>query len=266
MQLSKMKTIKTLFIGLLSFALSSPLFAQDILRLDRAALSGLGLEGGPTEDGTLRYSKTLYDGEKFNVLVAAGNGPHNIETINIDSFPIQEFCYLINGSVTFIGRDGRTETFHTGDFFVIPRGFSGQMITQGNHLYQVLLVVSDERGEPIPNAFPMMIDKTNMSGLGLEPSSFPPAGPDAESNRKTMWEGSELVITIMDVEPNAGDFTDMSEEFVYVLNGSATLTSVGGEPQTFYTGDFFVVPEGWDGNWAVDGNHLYRELIALPAN
>jgi len=266
MKLGKTLYLKTLIICLLSLVFSSHLYAQDILRLDRATLSGLGLEGGPTEGGAMRYGKTLFDGKKFNVSVAAGNGPDNIEVLNIDNFPIEEFCYLINGSVTFIGRDGRTETFNTGDFFVIPLGFSGQMITQGNHLYQVLLVISDERGDPIPGAFPMMIDRTNMSGLGLEVSSFPPAGPDAESNRKTMWDGSELVVTIMDVEPNSGDFTDMSEEFVYVLNGSATLTQVGGEPQTFYTGDFFVVPEGWDGNWTVDGNHLYRELIALPAN
>lgn len=261
-----MRIIKTLMIGLIGFTFCSQLYAQDILRLDKATLSGLGLEGGANEDGVMRYSKTLFDGEKFDVSVVAGNGPNNIETINVDSFPVQEFCYLINGSVTFIGLDGKTATFNTGDFFVIPLGFSGQMITQGNHLYQVLLVVSDERGEPIPNAFPMMIDRTNMSGLGLDVSSFPPAGPDAESNRKTMWDGSELEITIMDVESNSGDFTDMSEEFVYVLNGSATLTQVGGEPQTFYTGDFFVVPEGWDGNWTVEGNHLYRELIAVPAN
>lgn len=266
MLINKTSLIKTLLISLLGFTYSSHLYAQDIVRLDKKTLSGLGLEGGPTEDGVMRYSKTLFDGEKFNVSVVAGNGPDNIETINIDNFPVQEFCYLINGSVTFIGKDGKTDTFHTGDFFVIPRGFSGQMITQGNHLYQVLLVVSNERGDPIPDAFPIMIDKTNMSGLGLEPSSFPPAGEDAESNRKIMWDGSELVVTIMDVESNAGDFTNMSEEFVYVLNGSATLTSVGGEPQTFYSGDFFVVPEGWDGNWAVEGNHLYRELIAVPAN
>ncbi len=193
MQLDKYKSIKTLVACFLSFGLISSLNAQDILRLDRATLSGLGLEGGPTENGAMRYGKTLFDGEKFNVSVAAGNGPDNIEVLNIDSFPIQEFCYLINGSVTFIGRDGRTETFNTGDFFVIPLGFSGQMITQGNHLYQVLLVISDERGDPIPGAFPMMIDRTNMSGLGLDASSFPPAGPDAESNRKTMWDGSELV-------------------------------------------------------------------------
>jgi uncharacterized cupin superfamily protein len=57
----------------------------------------------------------------------------------------------------------------------------------------------------------------------------------------------------------------MAEEFVMVLNGSATLTMVGGEPQTFYAGDFFVVPEGWDGNWTVDGNHLYREILAVSA-
>lgn len=261
-----MKPIKILFTCLCSLALSSHLYAQDIVRLDKATLSGLGLEGGPTEGGPMRYGKTLFDGEKFTVSVAAGNGPNNKEVLEIESFPIQEFCYLINGSVTFISKDGRSDTFQTGDFFVIPLGWTGTMITQGNHLYQVLLVISKERGEPIPGAFPIIVNPTYMSGLGLDVSSFPPAGPDAESNRKTIWNGSELDITIMDVESNSGDFTDMSEEFVYVLNGSATLTQVGGAPQTFYTGDFFVVPEGWDGNWTVEGNHLYRELIAVPAN
>ncbi|MBN4053540.1 DUF861 domain-containing protein [Haliea sp. AH-315-K21] len=260
-----MKSIRVFFTCLFSLVFSAHLFAQDIVRLDKAALSGLGLEGGPTEGGAVRYGKTLYDGDVFNVSVAAGNGPDNIEVLEIESFGVQEFCYLINGTATFIGNDGRTETFHTGDFFVIPKGWGGTMITQGNHLYQVLLVVSDDRSDPVPDAFPTLIDRTNMSGLGLEASSFGPAG-EFESNRKIMWDGAELVITIMDVEPNSGDFTDMAEEFVYVLNGSATLTAVGGEPQTFYRGDFFVVPEGWDGNWTVDGNHLYRELIALSAD
>ncbi len=41
------------------------------------------------------------------------------------------------------------------------------MITKGNSLYQVLLVVSDERGEAIPGAFPTIVDPTYMSGLGL---------------------------------------------------------------------------------------------------
>ena len=46
MQLKKILSTKVLFAGLLSLAFSSPLFSQDILRLDRATLSGLGLEGG----------------------------------------------------------------------------------------------------------------------------------------------------------------------------------------------------------------------------
>lgn len=260
-----MKTIKTILLSLLAIAFSSQLYAQqDIVRLDKATLSGLGLEGGADENGIMRYGKTLYDGDIFNVSVAAGNGPDNIEVLEIDSFPIQEFCYLINGSATFISEDGTTETFNTGDFFVIPLGWSGTFITQGNHLYQVLLIISDERGEPIAGAKPTLVDRTNLSGLGLNSANFGPEG-QFESNRKLMWDGSEINVSIMDVEPNSLDFTDMAEEFVMVLNGSATLTMVGGEPQTFYAGDFFVVPEGWDGNWTVDGNHLYREILAVSA-
>ena len=54
------------------------------------------------------------------------------------------------------------------------------------------------------------------------------------------------------------------DEFVYVINGQATLTTQDGIAQTFYSGDFFVVPEGFAGTWETDGNHLYRELIVLP--
>ncbi|MDG2091465.1 MAG: cupin domain-containing protein [Gammaproteobacteria bacterium] len=257
-----MKFHRLIFTFLTITAFTSHLHAQDLVRLDPAAMSGLGLEGGPIRedaDSPVRYMKRLYEGEKFLVTVEAGNGPNNSEVLDIASFFVTEFCYILNGSATFIATDGRTETFYAGDFYVIPRGFAGKMITQGNHLYQVMHVVSTERGDPIPGAFPTLIDRANMAGLGLDPTGFGPNG-ELEANVKPQWQGTELTVSVLEVEPNSMDFTDRPEEFIYVLNGTATLTPVGGEPQTFYSGEFFIVPEGWDGNWTVDGNHLYRAL------
>ena len=186
--------------------------------------------------------------------------------MEIASFPIEEFCYILNGTATLIERNGAAHTFHTGDFFVIPKGFSGTFITQGNRLYQVLLVIADERSDSFADSTsPMLIDRANISGLGLE-SSVLPWVPELESNRKLIFDGSELTVSVVEGEAHSAEFTDVAEEFVYVVSGSATLTGVGGEPQTFYKGDFFVVPEGWSGTWAVEGNHLYRELIAVAAD
>lgn len=260
-------TKKLIFTCIFTAFIGAQSFAQDVVRIDERALSGLGLEGGPTNvAGQVRYQKTLFEGEKFNVGVAAGNRNGNSEVLNMNPMPFQELCYLLNGTVTFIETNGKAQTFHTGDFFVIPRGFSGQMITRGNHLYQVLVVMATERSDPVPGlTSPTLIDRSNMSGFGLESFVFGPQ-PDLEANRKTMHDGAELAISILEVESNSGEFTDMAEEFVYVVSGSATLTAVGGEPQTFYKGDMFVVPEGWSGTWAVEGNHLYRELIAVAAD
>ena len=267
MHSKKSNALTAMIACLPALFMGSQLYAQEVVRLDKRALSGLGLEGGPTDvEGQVRYGRTLYEGEKFNVFVAAGNRNGPSEVLEMHPMPFQEFCYLLNGTVTFKEDDGRVQTFHTGDFFIIPRGFSGQMITQGNQLYQVMVVMANERSDPLPGVTsPKLVDRTAMSGLDLESFVFEPQ-PQVEANMKSIHQGAELDVSIIEVGANSDEFTDMAEELVYVVSGSATLTSPGGEPQTFYKGDFFVVPEGWSGTWAVEGNHLYRELIVVAAD
>lgn len=43
-------------------------------------------------------------------------------TTEIDSYPVDEFCYILRGTVVLTDGDGRSETFGSGDSFVIPRG------------------------------------------------------------------------------------------------------------------------------------------------
>lgn len=45
-------------------------------------------------------------------------------TERYDSYPINEFMYIIEGSVTLIDDSGE-HTFRAGDSFVLPKGFSG---------------------------------------------------------------------------------------------------------------------------------------------
>nr|WP_298414471.1 cupin domain-containing protein [uncultured Halomonas sp.] len=36
-----------------------------------------------------------------------------------------EFCYILSGHCKLIGEDGKVQTFHAGDAFLIPNGFRG---------------------------------------------------------------------------------------------------------------------------------------------
>ena len=246
------------------------LAADDIIEpvlLDKAALSGLGLEpvtaSWAPPDREL-FSKVLYSGEQFDVTVMAGDTART----RFENYEFDEFVYVINGQATLTDESGFAQTFQTGDFFMVPKGFAGEWHSQGNRYYQELIVIMKERSDTTDSSHqrPFLIDKTKISGLGIARTQWA-ADPDREVYREVLYDGSELDVAIVSGATATTTFTSpMSEEFVYVVNGTATITPDGGEPQTFYTGDFFVVPEGFIGTWTTTGNHLYRELIAIPGN
>lgn len=235
--------------------------------LDKAALSGLNLEPmtapwAPPEREL--FSKKVFEGEKFDVTVMAGNTAKT----RFDGYPVDEFVYVINGQATLTADDGAAQTFHTGDFFVVPRGFVGEWHSQGNRYYQELIVIMKDRSEAAGEGskHPFLIDKTKLSGLDIPQITWA-SNPDREVYREVLYDGPELdVAVVAGATAKTAMSQAMSEEFVYVVNGTATLTPTGGEPHIFYTGDFFVVPEGFTGTWESTGNHLYRELIAIPGN
>jgi len=43
-------------------------------------------------------------------------------TAEFDAYPVDEFCYMLSGSVTITEADGSAETFVAGDCFVVPKG------------------------------------------------------------------------------------------------------------------------------------------------
>ena len=45
-------------------------------------------------------------------------------TIQTNSYPVDEFCYILNGIVVITDDAGHSETFKAGDCFVVPKGTS----------------------------------------------------------------------------------------------------------------------------------------------
>lgn len=265
-----MNTKPLTLLLLLSCSTSSAQSADDIIApvlLDRATLSGLGLEPVTADwappDREL-FRKTVYSGERFDVTVMAGNTART----QWESYDVDEFVYVINGQATLTDETGFAQTFQTGDFFMVPKGFSGEWHSQGNRYFQELIVIMKDRSDSTESSHsrPFLLDKTKISGLDIARTEWA-MDPDREVYREVLYDGSELDVAIVAGATATTRITNpMTEEFVYVANGSATLTPTGGEPQTFYTGDFFVVPQGFTGTWTSTGHHLYRELIAIPGN
>ena len=104
------------------------------------------------------------------------------------------------------------------------------------------------------------------SGQDLEPMNPWPAEmertPTVAHAQGTWFDGQEITALVYEAEDGMIHFTDLPyDEFVFVLNGTAVLTTDGGEPQEFHTGDSFVAPRGWTGTW--EFRKTYRELIVF---
>lgn len=100
---------------------------KTVIRMDRNGPEGTGLEflgnlegenvveGNPVEtghnyftDGTGQLTAGVWECTPF--------------TSRIDSYPVDEFCFILSGTVVITDGDGHAETFKAGECFVVPKG------------------------------------------------------------------------------------------------------------------------------------------------
>jgi uncharacterized cupin superfamily protein len=51
--------------------------------------------------------------------------------VEFESYPADEFCYILEGDMVFTGKDNAVTRLEKGDVVVIPKGWSGGMTTKG---------------------------------------------------------------------------------------------------------------------------------------
>ena len=98
-----------------------------VIRLKSGGPEGVGLpfwghlenenviEGDPTETGHNYFT----DGTGQ---LTAGVWECTPCTSQFDSYPVDEFCFILNGTVVVTDDAGHSETFKPGDSFVMPKG------------------------------------------------------------------------------------------------------------------------------------------------
>jgi uncharacterized cupin superfamily protein len=96
----------------------------------RAAVKRTDPDDGPVTDVTLLKSR---DGTYEAGLYEAGPSDQRIE-----SYPYDEFIYVLSGSITLVDADGSVLEAKVGETLAIPKGWTGQWKTKGYRKYYVL--------------------------------------------------------------------------------------------------------------------------------
>lgn len=118
------------------------------LRLSPDMISGLGLEISTWGDESriARWSQ-LFTGEELSVSVFDST-PMNAKDhpspskSRIREYPYDQFVLVLSGKSILTDEAGQSFTFVAGDFFVVPKGFSGTWEDFG--VYRELIVIMEE--------------------------------------------------------------------------------------------------------------------------
>lgn len=227
-------------------------------KIDETYLSGLEipkvkLKAHPNRD---YFQKTIYSGSELSVYILSSATATN----TIKSFPIDEFVYYINGKA-LVKNDTENRTFYSGDYLAVPKGFSGNWTNTGGNTYHLeLSVISNKRSKEIDNAkhkFPFVLDKDLLSGIGITKE-------DSIHFKDVLYKGSDLEISTISEKSNTKTILKNSkEQFIHILVGKITLTSLSGKSVTFYKGDFFIIPKYFEGSWESEGQDFTRYLRVI---
>lgn len=69
--------------------------------------------------------RTVNSFESADGRLTAGPALFDKMTLEIDEYPVDEFMYILEGTVEVTDRNGQVDKFGPGDAFVMPKGFSG---------------------------------------------------------------------------------------------------------------------------------------------
>ncbi len=225
------------------------------IRLDRAALSGIGLKQIQLKDTPERqfFQKRLYQGKTISVYVVSSES----WTVPFDKFWFDEFIYILNGKAR-VQANGENHYFQSGEYFFAPKGFPGEWEVQaGDHLHYELSVITNQRADSTAVSkytTPQLLDKTELSGITI-------ALDEHGHYERVLMDGVELLIRLQAEAPRDVVLTTPEKEkLICLLSGQLELTATDGTSELFYSGDYVVIPPGFTGQWISQGHSIIKYI------
>lgn len=110
---------------------------------------------------------------------------------------------------------------------------------------------------------PIPIDVRALSGLDLKPVTNQ-SDPDRRLFQKQLFRGLDLSVYVVSSETATAKHESYGiDEFLYVLNGRARLNPENGDEVFYNTGDFFIAPKGFNGEWETQGGDEFLIEVSV---
>jgi len=254
------KFIQILFLGSLFFISTPKAHTQNVktselkpLLLDRSILSGVGLQKIDLKDTPDRdfFQKNLYRGKDIGVYVVSSES----WKIPFERFWFDEFIYMLHGSATVLANESEIN-LPGRSFIFAPKDFPGNWeVKTGNNFHYELSVITNKRSDSTAVSKlkkPFVFDQTLIEGSNIQ---FDANG----EYKEVIADGIELDIFLFAEKPQEKlNWINETEQLIHILSGQISLTDLDGTTNTFYTGDFFVLPENYRGHKKSEGHSLIK--------
>lgn len=236
-----------------AFAQGAAETALKPILLDKSTLSGAGLQKLESKEEPEKdfYQKNLFRGQDISVYLVSTESWIN----KLDDYPFDEFAYMMHGEALIKPNTGPIQVFHSGDYFFAPKGYTGEWeIRAGDHLHYELSVITTRRSTLEGNKEDkhVLFDRGLLSAVDM---TFNSNG----SYRQVLQKGVELTVSLHGVKNQTKSFVTSGDKLIQLLAGQVTFKHEDGD-QTFYTGDFFVIPTNCKGEWIFEGHGFVKYI------
>lgn len=110
---------------------------------------------------------------------------------------------------------------------------------------------------------PILIDKSALSGLGLQPVQLENE-PKREFFQRRLLRGVDLSVFIVSSESWTTQMNNFPiDEVVFMLNGKALINPENGNEMTFQSNQFFFIPRGYTGSWEIQAGESYHYELSI---
>ena len=212
------------------------------------------VSGSPTQRG-----HTYFSTSSDRLTAGVWDAPAHVE--QRDAYSVDEFMFLLEGSLGIENEDGSKQTFHAGEACFIPNGAVLQW-QQSEYLRKFWVIHDNPDSAPAAAGLTaMLVDPgvalTPVSGLEQAPfeSDIPQMG------LQTLYQDPEgkFVVGVWDCSPmKRVPSTIERSELMHILEGSGSITNADGVVFEFKAGDTFLVPVGMGYQWQ---NHEYVKKL-----
>jgi uncharacterized cupin superfamily protein len=229
-----------------------------IMRMETNGPDGAGLETWEEispdglESGTPVQRGHMYFDDKKTGL-CAGVWDCTPMVTKMEPYSVNEFMYVLEGSVTIVHENGTEETIRAGESFIIPKGTPCQW-KQNEYIRKFFVIFDDKSGAVASDPASLKVIRPQPDGAlqaadAGDPSAFVGPVPTIHAQDWYTDPTGQFVVGVWEATAMERPVGPINRcELMLPVKGSMTLLG-DGEETVFKTGEVAFVPKGAPYGW-----------------